>query len=180
MTPSTHNKNEFLFTSPRLGFRLIRESDFDNLLKLDSDPEIRAYFPMGMLNAEQVKDKIKQNIELYKAKKFCIFIAIDLATGKFAGRCGFDEVDTKDIEVGYVFFKEYWGKGLATEALARLLQWAEINIKSNRIIAFTPVNHIASQRVMEKCDMIYYKNEVMYGMDCKFYKKELHRETLGN
>lgn len=54
--------NEFIFISKRLGYRLIKETDFDNYIKLDSSPEVREFFPSGAIDAKQVKENIKKNI----------------------------------------------------------------------------------------------------------------------
>lgn len=106
----------------------------------------------------------------FRKNGFGAFIAIELKTGNFVGRCGFKELANGEIEVGYVFLKEYWGKGLATEALIGLLNWAKENVfKVDQIIAFTPIEHVASQRVMQKAGMIYLKEDVQDGQHCVFY-----------
>lgn len=75
----------------------------------------------------------------------------------FLGRCGFALLEDGEIEIGYSLHKNYWGRGYATEALNALLNWAKKNINKQYILAFAPISHIASQRVMEKCGMILYK-----------------------
>jgi RimJ/RimL family protein N-acetyltransferase len=170
--------NNYLFTSERLGYRPVKKSDFAILLELDSDPEVRAFFPAGIMSSKQLEEKIEKYIQFYQSNKFGIFIAIELTTGEIVGRCGFGEAASDEIEVGYVFFKKFWGQGLASEALLALLGWAENNIKVDKIIAYAPVAHEASHRVMEKSGMQYYKNDVALGCSgtvCKFYKKELKR-----
>ncbi|CAM2960121.1 GNAT family acetyltransferase [Legionella steigerwaltii] len=169
------NKNEqFVFTSERLGYRLLRESDFNDYFLLDSNPKVRAFFPNGTLDAEKVKANIDKNIHFFKENGFGVFIAIELITNKFVGRCGFGPIPNGEIEVGYVFLPQFWGKGLATEALITLLEWAKQNIYSvNTIIAFTPVNHIASQRVIQKAGMEFYKKDLKDKEECVFYKVHL-------
>jgi len=51
-----------------------------------------------------------------------------------------------------------------------LLEWAKQNISADYIIAFAPVEHIASQRVMQKCCMEYYKDDMAKGVQCSFYR----------
>jgi len=50
-------------------------------------------------------------------------------------------------EVGYWIGKEYWGKGIATKALAALLG----HVKMRPLFAHVARHNIASQRVLEKC-----------------------------
>ena len=104
-------------------------------------------------------------------KKDCLALLCLIANqGEFIGRCGFGPVETGEIEVGYLLHKKFCRQGYASEALAVLLEWARKNIKMDYIIAFAPVEHIASQRVMQKCGMEYYKNDIAKGVACCFYR----------
>lgn len=113
---------------------------------------------------------MKEFIAYYEEKGFPCFILFDLESDEFVGRCGFGLTETNETEVGYVLHKKFWGKGLASKVLAALLEWAKQNIKADYIIAFSPVEHIASQRVMQKCRMEHYKNDVAKGVQCSFYR----------
>jgi RimJ/RimL family protein N-acetyltransferase len=50
-------------------------------------------------------------------------------------------------EVGYWIGKEFWGKGIATQALGQFL----IYIKTRPLYAHVAKHNIASRRVLEKC-----------------------------
>ena len=50
-------------------------------------------------------------------------------------------------EVGYWIGKEYWGKGIATKALAAFLG----HVKTRPLYAHVAKHNIASRRVLEKC-----------------------------
>jgi [ribosomal protein S5]-alanine N-acetyltransferase len=130
-----------------------------------------------VLDAEQVKASIEKNIEFFKKNGFGVFIAIELESGEFAGRCGFGKfLPTGEIEVGFLFLKKFWGKGLASEALSALIEWAKQNIHSvSTIIAYTTIDHHASQRVLQKAGMQFYKRDVQDGKECVFYKIELRK-----
>jgi len=164
----------YIFTSKRLGYRLLKESDFNDYFKLDSNPEVRKYFPSGTLDSQKIKSNIRKNIDFFEENGFGVFIAIELTTGEFVGRCGFGQIPTGEIEVGYVFLPNFWGKGFATEALVALIDWAKQNLKAtDTVIAFTPTNHIASQRCMQKAGMEFYKKDLKDGEECVFYKIQL-------
>lgn len=164
----------FTFTSERLGYRPLYMNDFDNYYKLDSDPKIMEFFPRGTADAKTVKANMQKNIDFFNTNQYGVFVATELETDKFVGRCGFGKIPTGEIEVGYVFLTEFWGKGYASEALKALVAWAKQHIfVSDTIIAFTPVDHLASQKVMQKSGMQYYKNEIKDGKECVFYKIEL-------
>lgn len=53
-------------------------------------------------------------------------------------------------EVGYWMGKEFWGKGIATQALREFLG----TIKTRPLYAHTAKSNIASRRVLEKCGFV--------------------------
>ncbi|MDF1757334.1 MAG: hypothetical protein P1U74_03455 [Legionellaceae bacterium] len=53
-----------------------------------------------------------------------------------------------------------------------MLSWSKNNINKDYILAFAPLNHKASHRVMEKNGMEYYKTDFGHGVECKFYKMQ--------
>jgi RimJ/RimL family protein N-acetyltransferase len=151
----------------------MEESDLINLFRLDSDPEVRAFFPDGILNSTQIKEKISKNRDSFEKNGFSDFILENKETGEFLGRGGFGITDN-EIEMGYVLLKEFWGQGYAAEAAKALIDWGLKNLPlenfGQRIIAMAPINHTASHKVMEKCGMVYYKTDKYKGVDCKFYE----------
>ena len=78
-----------------------------------------------------------------------------------------------EIEVGYVFLKDFWGRGFAQESLRALLAWAEQNLKVARIVAYAPKQHSASFNVMQKSGMRFFKTETVRGVSCDFYEYPL-------
>jgi RimJ/RimL family protein N-acetyltransferase len=105
----TMPQSEYLFSSKRLGFRLIEDTDFDALKDLDMDPEVRTHFPEGILTPEQIKERISKNKVSHQENGFGDFAVLDLKTRQFVGRAGFALTQGGDIEVGYVFLKHFWG-----------------------------------------------------------------------
>jgi RimJ/RimL family protein N-acetyltransferase len=166
-------QSEYLFSSKRLGFRPIEDSDFEMLKQLDMDPEVRAHFPEGILTPEQIKERISRNKESHQENGFGDFAVVDLDTGQFAGRAGFALTQQGDVEVGYVFLKHLWGRGLAQESLQALLTWARDNLDAPRIVAYAPRQHAASFNVMNKSGMRYFKTEKTRGVDCDYYEYPL-------
>jgi RimJ/RimL family protein N-acetyltransferase len=69
--------------------------------------------------------------------------------GEVAGNIGCWEADGRRL-VGYWIGREFWGRGLATEALAEL---AEI-VDARPLHAEVVTTNVASIRVLEKCGFI--------------------------
>nr|HAT8714006.1 GNAT family N-acetyltransferase [Legionella jordanis] len=154
----------------RIILRLINEDDLNLVAALNLDPEVRKYFPDGVQTKEQTKQRIKQFIGFYKEYGLPCFVIFDKESNEFIGRCGFGPIETGEIEVGYLIARKFWGMNYASEALKALLNWSKKNIRSDYIIAFAPIEHKASLRVMEKCGMHYYKNGIGHGVECRFYR----------
>jgi ribosomal-protein-alanine N-acetyltransferase len=54
---------------------------------------------------------------------FCRWAVIEKSSGKIIGSCWFARRKMNDVELGYLFAREVWGKGFATEAANACLQY---------------------------------------------------------
>jgi RimJ/RimL family protein N-acetyltransferase len=163
----------YVLTSERLGFRPFEDADYSALERLDMDPEVRAHFPDGIATAAQIRARIARSKLSIEANRYPEFAVIELETGRFVGRAGFGPIEGGEIEVGYVFLKEFWGRGLAQESLRTLLTWAKDKVKVPRIIAYAPSTHLASLNVMKKAGMRFLKTDNAHGVACDFYEYSL-------
>ena len=77
-----------------------------------------------------------------------------LLEGHVAGNIGCWERDKKHF-VGYWIGKSYWGKGVATLALAKFVQV----VTSRPLYAYVAKRNIASIRVLEKCGFAICREE---------------------
>lgn len=168
-------KQPYLFEYDGLGFRLVCDSDIDYLIKLDCDPEVKSFFPGGALSEKEVPNKIKEYKDKYKKQGYGCYLVFDTKTKEFIGRAGFSDLETGETEAGYLVVKELWGKGCATRVLKALLDYAKTNLKKDKIIAFTPVKHEASIKVMQKAGMKYVETKVMPHIttECVVYEYNL-------
>lgn len=166
-------ETNYILKSKRIGFRMLEEHDLQDLVRLDMDPEVRAFFPDGVSTPKLLREKIIRSRANFHAKGFGEFSMTELQTHEFLGRAGFAELDDGEVEVGYLLLKEFWGQGLASEALGALLDWAGKSLSLPRILAYAPTNHHASISVMKKAGMRYLKTENSRGVNCKFYEYPL-------
>ncbi|MDT8903723.1 GNAT family N-acetyltransferase [Anaeroselena agilis] len=72
--------------------------------------------------------------------------------GAVLGTCGFHNLKPEHFraEVGYEMGKEYWGRGLMTEALTAILGYGIEAMDFNRVEAFVNAGNIRSLRILEK------------------------------
>ncbi len=76
---------------------------------------------------------------------------------KMVGTCGFTSFNcsSDSAEVGYVLNPEYWGRGIAVEALNRVLQFGFEELNLHRIEAKFMEENKRSLSVMEKVGMTF-------------------------
>jgi len=68
-------------------------------------------------------------------------------------RIGVRSAEHRQGDLGYAVHPDHWGKGYATEALRRILEFGFEELSLERIWATADVRNVASRRVMEKAGM---------------------------
>jgi RimJ/RimL family protein N-acetyltransferase len=63
------------------------------------------------------------------------------------------DIHRKNAEMGYWLAEEYWGRGIMTEAVKRIIEHGFKSFDLNRIFARPFSTNLASQRVLEKAGM---------------------------
>jgi len=63
------------------------------------------------------------------------------------------DLHRKNAEIGYWLAEDYWGRGIITEAIERIIEFGFKTFDINRIFARTFSTNLASQRVLEKAGM---------------------------
>lgn len=71
--------------------------------------------------------------------------------------------------IAYTLSRDYWGQGIVSEALSRVIEYGFKEVNFRRIEAYHSINNIGSGRVMQKCGMKFegrmrkkYKSHVGY------------------
>ena len=67
------------------------------------------------------------------------------------------QANRNQVEIGYVLSKKYWGKGIAVEALKRVINFLIEEVKVNKIIIEADTRNVQSIRVAEKAEMTFVK-----------------------
>jgi len=139
-------------TSERLGLRRFTPDDLELLMRLNADPEVTRFTggPKDRVKTEALlNDRILGYYEEFPG--LGIWAGVELATGKITGMHLLNHLHGEpDIQVGYVMFKEFWGRGYATELAVRLLRYGFSELKLPQIVAITDLPHALSQKVLLK------------------------------
>lgn len=143
--------------APRLLLRDIAEADFAAIHRYSSDPEVVRYLTWGPNTEEDTRRYVRWALGHQRGKPRLNFeFAVILQeTGQFLGNCGIGVADPHNREawIGYVFSREAWGHGYATEASLALLALGFEQLGVHRIIATCDPANVASARVLEKIGM---------------------------
>ncbi|MBV9211813.1 MAG: GNAT family N-acetyltransferase [Acidobacteria bacterium] len=157
-----------LLETPRLLLREFTMEDLDELAALRSDPLVMKY--IGEQSREKVTKRLRYYISSYEQHGFGVWGVMLKGETKLIGWCGLMFLEeTPEVEVGYGIAKDYWGRGLMTEAAAASLNHGFNTVGLERIVAVALPENTASRRIMEKLGMKYEKNTHHYGFDCVYY-----------
>jgi len=156
----------------RLLLRTFTEDDAALIYELNLDPEVIRYThdPIkDLVHASEILEKvIIPQYVLYNHGRWAVHVRSSL---EFLGWCGLKyRSELNEIDLGYRFKKEGWGKGYATEAAWASIQYGFEKIGLQRIVARAEIDNIASWKVLEKCGMTYIGDEEVDGYPVKTYE----------
>ena len=82
------------------------------------------------------------------------YVLTDRDNGEVRGSFALRRAAPHRLDCGYVLARRWWGRGLMTEVLAEVVNWALHQPSVFRIGAVCDVENVGSARVMEKAGML--------------------------
>ncbi|HCB01718.1 MAG TPA: hypothetical protein DEP19_04985 [Anaerolineae bacterium] len=163
-----------IIKTERLILRPLTLDDKESLFQITQEENIFRYFPTkeawGM---EKVERYINHQISHWETYKYGHWAVTIRETGQLMGWDGLEFLpDTNETEVGYLFSKEFWGKGYATEATKEAVKFG-IENGLKEIIGLTDPENIASQRVLEKSGLSFTRRQFYFGMEMFRFSTQL-------
>jgi [ribosomal protein S5]-alanine N-acetyltransferase len=147
-----------VFETERMVLREMEMADLDDLMAIFSDPEAMRYYP-STKSREEAEAWVRWTLDSYRDHGYGQWVAILKDSDEFAGQCGLtvQEVEgEEEVEIGYLFLREFWGRGLATEA-ARAARDHGFALGYPRLISIIDPGNLASRRVAEKTGLTLEK-----------------------
>ena len=157
----------------RLRLRLFTHDDLQIMFRLNTDPDVIKYADTPAKDMEEVRQRLEQGpLSDYKKYGYGRFAVELKESGDVIGFCGIKYLPEIDLpEVGFRYLKEYWGRGIGTEAARVCVDFARDDLKIEKLIALIIPGNIASIRVAEKLGMakgplihIYDEDALQYEM----------------
>ncbi len=152
-----------ILETERLLFRTFTIADAPLIYGLNMDPDVIRYTLDPIKDIEHAKQVLEQVIlpqyALYNHGRWAVLVKPEL---EFIGWCGLKaRPERNEIDLGYRFIKESWGKGYATEAAHACIKYGFDKLNLKRIVGRAMPANAGSIRVLEKCGMIYIGEEVV-------------------
>lgn len=163
----------------RMRLRPPRPDDLEDIYRLGSSSRVMRYITPGQTQSREEAKKDLRKRMASAGDRLGYWIAEEKDTGKFIGWMALKHLNkSADIELGYRFLEEYWGRGLATEGSFKILDYAFRTLELERVVAVAVEENRASTRVMEKVGMTFVRHGRYYDTDCVVY--EIRREDWLN
>jgi RimJ/RimL family protein N-acetyltransferase len=159
----------------RLDFREMTPADLDDMATLLGDPVVMWVYP-NPYSREDVLDWIEKTVALYPTRGFGLWLLTLRETGEFVGECGLvpQVVEGRDeVEVGYHIRPEFWGRGLATEAVTACRDFARDVAGLDRLVALIDPRNVASQHVATKAGLAFEREAKVLGKLLRVYAAAL-------
>jgi RimJ/RimL family protein N-acetyltransferase len=105
----------------------------------------------------EAKKSLKETIRLNKKGDYYEFAII--YKNKFVGMVVLEKPtkDKKTFTLGYAVGRAYWGKGIASEAVKRIINFGFNKLRLKKIVADNDEDNPASARVLEKNGFLFLK-----------------------
>jgi RimJ/RimL family protein N-acetyltransferase len=142
--------------SERLVLREFREADVLDVHVYASDPEVSPFTDWGPSSFGETQDRVVARAERGVQGDDVYSWAVTLRGGDRVIGSAEVRIDSREhrrVEFGYVFAREVWGHGLATETALLLRETAFGPLGMHRLYATCHPDNGASVRVLEKAGL---------------------------
>ena len=149
------NQNNITLETERLLLRPYRLTDLEDAIRVMGDAETMCFYPEPF-SEEKIRAMIERQIHTFADHGYGLFAVFEKSSGRFIGDCGItvQNIDgVEELEIGYRFAKETWGKGYAPEAAQAVKQYGLNTLKLKRLCSYMGSDHLQSRRVAEKIGM---------------------------
>ncbi|HEX7336647.1 MAG TPA: GNAT family N-acetyltransferase [Gemmatimonadales bacterium] len=147
------------FSTSRLLAERLRSDHLSDIRTMDQNELFMA--KLGGVRDEAASIQyLERNLAHWAQHGFGLWVLRDRASGTPIGRAVLRHLqvgDDDEVEVGYGFMPDYWGRGLATEITLACLEIARDPLGLESVVAITLPSNVASQRVMEKAGLQYQR-----------------------
>ena len=139
----------------RLILREMTDADYDALRAIMQDPQVM-YAYEGPFTDEEVRAWLNRQLERYARFGFGLWAVVLKETGRVIGQCGLTMQPWKEesvLEIGYLFRRDAWHRGYATEAARACREYAFSVLGTREVCSIIRDTNLASQNVARRNGM---------------------------
>jgi RimJ/RimL family protein N-acetyltransferase len=141
-------------TTRRLEHRAFTVDDAEVFFALNSHPEVIRFTGQDPVTSLEAAREAIAEYPDFEAVGFGRWACVFRETQEVIGFCGLKYLpELEEVDVGYRFLPEYWGRGLATEACRASLEFGLTTLELERIVGLVLAENVGSIRVLEKVGM---------------------------
>ena len=140
-------------TTSRLQLRGITKSDSDNLFPMYSDIKTLEYWGRDPVQSPaEAWNEIEKNMKCVESGSAILWGIALRESNQLLGTCTIFKINqqNRNGEIGYILNRDHWGKGLMTEAITCVLNYAFNDLELHRLEADTDPENLASLALLEK------------------------------
>ena len=154
---ATHRRPMSPIKTARFTLREWNLSDAAWLYELNQDPEVVHFTGDAGFDSIEAAHGLIATYLNYQRDGYGRWMVEDTHSGEALGWCGLKK-NPWGIDLGYRFFRKFWGQGVATECAEATVNWAR-EMGLPRLIGRTLTGNPASARVLEKLDFERYSEQ---------------------
>jgi ribosomal-protein-alanine N-acetyltransferase len=151
--------------SERLLFRSHLAEDLDAFCAMEADAEVRRYVGAAPRTREAAEERFWSRAMRPVQDRLALWATVLKSENRYVGRCGLYPNLNGGVRVAdeavlaFYLAREFWGRGLASEAGRAFVDFGFDELKLGRIVTAVEVGNAASVRVLEKLGFVLARLE---------------------
>jgi RimJ/RimL family protein N-acetyltransferase len=161
------------FATRRLLAERVTAAHWVDLRRMDENEQFMALLG-GSRDKAGTLAYLEMNVKHWADHGFGMWMLRDAASSAMIGRAILRHLDVEgvdEVEVGYGFMPDYWGRGLATEVAQACVRIGFDQLGLRSLVAITTPANLASQRVMQKTGLVYERDIVHAGVPHLLFRR---------
>ncbi len=168
---------QFPWQSQRLQLRKYQAEDQFLYRQIATNAEVMRYINGMARTTEQSDQRFAQVIEAnQKHPHYGFYLAETLDHQQYAGLGKLELKDNGEVELGYCFLPEFWGKGLGTEISRFLVNQARLIDDSVTLMAIINPANKPSERILLKSGFSFSEEGEYMNLPATIYRRQIKED----
>lgn len=162
-----------ILKTKRLTLRAIQPEDAEAIFRMRASGRVNQFIPRSNMEEKTAaKELVQRTIAAYKEGNAIGWAGVLRDQQTIIGTCGFNSIDflNKRAEIGGEMAVDYWGKGIALEAVDAILKFGfnelnlhaiEAKVSPNNKGAIHVLEHLGFQKEAHFKDRIFFNDAFM-------------------